>query len=90
MQSAILHASFYNLQILAHRPFIPSPRNPTPATSFPSLAICTRAAKSLIRVGLAQVDRLGEVPSAMPVSTSIEGVAIVTLLKLVFVLAAAS
>ncbi|KAF9010744.1 fungal-specific transcription factor domain-containing protein [Cyathus striatus] len=44
-QSAALHASYYDLQILVHRPFIPSPRrNPRPS-AFPSLAICTNAAK---------------------------------------------
>ncbi|KAF9010746.1 fungal-specific transcription factor domain-containing protein [Cyathus striatus] len=43
-QSAALHASYYDLQILVHRPFIPSPRNPQPS-AFPSLAICTNAAR---------------------------------------------
>ena len=48
-QSAFLHASFYHLQILIHRPFIPSPRKPSPL-SFPSLAICTNAARSCSHV----------------------------------------
>lgn len=44
-QSANLHVTYYHLQILIHRPFIPSPRKPSPL-SFPSLAICTNAARS--------------------------------------------
>ena len=49
MQSASLHATYYYLQIFIHRPFIPSPRNPSRAT-FPSLAICTNAARSCCHV----------------------------------------
>ncbi|KAF9526547.1 fungal-specific transcription factor domain-containing protein [Crepidotus variabilis] len=48
-QSAFLHASYYYLQIFIHRPFVPSPRNPTPS-NFPSLAICTNAARSCCHV----------------------------------------
>ncbi|KAF8625882.1 hypothetical protein AX15_005149 [Amanita polypyramis BW_CC] len=44
-QSVILYVCYYHLQILIHRPFIPSPRKPSPL-SFPSLAICTNAARS--------------------------------------------
>ncbi|KAF8643172.1 hypothetical protein AX16_009214 [Volvariella volvacea WC 439] len=44
-QSVLLYTSYYNIQILIHRPFIPSPRKPSPL-SFPSLAICTNAARS--------------------------------------------
>ncbi|KAF8658322.1 hypothetical protein AX16_002090 [Volvariella volvacea WC 439] len=44
-QSAWLHAVYYYVQIFTHRPFIPSPRNTTPFT-YPSLAICTNAARS--------------------------------------------
>lgn len=68
MQSANLHAAYHYMQILVHRPFIPSPSNPTPTVDFPSLAICTRAAKSIIHIGLAQLERVGEVSSTMPVS----------------------
>ncbi|KAG6370771.1 hypothetical protein JVT61DRAFT_10973 [Boletus reticuloceps] len=45
MQSTALYANYYNVQIAIHRPFIPSPRKPSPL-SFPSLAICTNAARS--------------------------------------------
>lgn len=48
-QSAFLHIAFYHLQILIHRPFIPTPRKPSP-TPFPSLAICTNAARSGARI----------------------------------------
>ena len=40
---------YYHIQILIHRPFIPSPRKPSPLT-FPSLAICTNAARSCSHV----------------------------------------
>ncbi|KAH7913811.1 fungal-specific transcription factor domain-containing protein [Hygrophoropsis aurantiaca] len=48
-QSCCLYGSYYHLQILIHRPFIPSPRKPSPL-SFPSLAICTNAARSCSHV----------------------------------------
>ena len=48
-QSATLYATYYHLQILIHRPFIPSPRKPSPL-AFPSLAICTNAARSCSHV----------------------------------------
>lgn len=44
-QSAILYATYYYIQILVHRPFIPRPGKPAPL-SYPSLAICTNAARS--------------------------------------------
>lgn len=48
-QSCVLYASYYQLQILIHRPFIPLPRRPS-VLSFPSLAICTNAARSCSHV----------------------------------------
>src|SRR5882762_11260525 len=48
-QSAALFSAYYHLQIVIHRPFIPSPRRPSPL-SFPSLAICTNAARSCSHV----------------------------------------
>ncbi|KAF8072284.1 fungal-specific transcription factor domain-containing protein [Lyophyllum atratum] len=44
-QSAWLYCTYYYIQILIHRTFIPSPRKPSPL-AFPSLAICTNAARS--------------------------------------------
>ncbi|KAN0132380.1 hypothetical protein V8E53_009806 [Lactarius tabidus] len=38
LQFASLYSHYYHLQILVHRPFIPSPQKPSPL-SFPSLAI---------------------------------------------------
>ncbi|KAH9910329.1 fungal-specific transcription factor domain-containing protein [Epithele typhae] len=58
-QSAVLFAHYYQLQIAVHRPFIPSPRKPSPL-SFPSLAICTNAARSCIHVLDIQHGRSGK------------------------------
>lgn len=44
-QSVTLYTTYYHLQILIHRPFIALPRKPS-RLSFPSLAICTNAARS--------------------------------------------
>lgn len=57
-QSALLYSSYYSLQIAVHRPFIPMPRKPSPL-SFPSLAICTNAARSCIHVLHRHYVRLG-------------------------------
>ncbi|KDR72397.1 hypothetical protein GALMADRAFT_126549 [Galerina marginata CBS 339.88] len=48
-QSVMLYAQYYHIQILVHRPFIPSLSKPSPL-SLPSLAICTNAARSCSRV----------------------------------------
>ncbi len=57
-QSANLYAHYYQLQIAVHRPFIPSPRKPSPLP-FPSLAISTNAARSCIHVLDLQYKRSG-------------------------------
>ena len=57
-QSAHLYASYYLLQITVHRPFIPSPRKAS-GVSFPSLAICTNAARSCVHVLDVQAKRSG-------------------------------
>ena len=59
--SALLYAQYYTLQITVHRPFIPSPRKPS-RTSFPSLAICTNAARSTIHVLDVQFQRAQRCP----------------------------
>jgi hypothetical protein len=59
-QSALLYANYYHLQILVHRPFIPSPRKPS-SLSFPSLAICTNAARSCSHLVDYSRERLGPV-----------------------------
>ncbi|CAA7262252.1 unnamed protein product [Cyclocybe aegerita] len=48
-QSASLYAICYFTQIFIHRPFIPLPGK-SPPLGFPSLAICTTAARACIRV----------------------------------------
>jgi hypothetical protein len=48
-QSALLHANFYQIQIVAHRPFITSSKRTSPL-AFPSLAICTNAARSTANI----------------------------------------
>ncbi|KAJ7072035.1 fungal-specific transcription factor domain-containing protein [Mycena amicta] len=47
-QSALLHAKFHYVQILIHRPFIPT--GPAQAGALPSLAICTSAARSCVGI----------------------------------------
>lgn len=63
LQSASLYSHYYHLQILVHRPFIPSPRKPSPL-SFPSLAICTNAARSCAHVVDLQRRRAPQFPSS--------------------------
>ncbi|KIY69850.1 hypothetical protein CYLTODRAFT_420291 [Cylindrobasidium torrendii FP15055 ss-10] len=63
-QSSILYITYYHLQILVHRPFIPTPRNPSPL-SFPSLAICTNAARSMSHVVDRQSRRTQLQPSSV-------------------------
>ncbi|BEJ14458.1 hypothetical protein CspHIS471_0402250 [Cutaneotrichosporon sp. HIS471] len=47
--SAILYAHYYYVQILIHRPFIPTPKHPE-SVGFPSLAICSNAARSISNI----------------------------------------
>ncbi|KAH6913513.1 fungal-specific transcription factor domain-containing protein [Coprinopsis sp. MPI-PUGE-AT-0042] len=56
LQSAVLHAVFHYIQILVHRPFIPTPRRPA-RLGFPSLLICTNAARAILKVCGAILDR---------------------------------
>lgn len=52
-QSVLLYSTFYCLQITIHRPFIPSfgrSGNNGKKLTFPSLAICTNAARSCARL----------------------------------------
>lgn len=60
-QSAALLAAYYNLQMLIHRPFIASPRRPS-KWPFPSLALCTNAARSCIHVVSIEHQRGGKFP----------------------------
>jgi hypothetical protein len=56
-QSATLYTAYYQLQITIHKPFIKARRNPV--TSFPSLAICTNAARACTKVVHTHISRLG-------------------------------
>ncbi|KAJ7680622.1 fungal-specific transcription factor domain-containing protein [Mycena polygramma] len=56
-QSALLHTAYYNVQILVHRPFIPTPLETSQAGPLPSLAICTNAARSCVRIFDAYIRR---------------------------------
>ncbi len=49
MQAGILRVQFYHLQIAAHRPFMSVSRRESPLT-FPSVIICTNAARSCVQV----------------------------------------
>lgn len=66
-QSAGLYAAYYNLQIVVHRPFISSPRKPS-SLLFPSLAICTNAARSCIHIMEIHFNKVGRPPFATMVS----------------------
>jgi hypothetical protein len=57
-QSLILHSFYYYVRILVHRQFISSPRKPSPLP-FPSLTICTNAAKSCIQMVDLHLQRKG-------------------------------
>ncbi|KAF5342023.1 hypothetical protein D9611_002054 [Ephemerocybe angulata] len=65
MQSASLHATYYHLQILLHRPFIQPSKNKMEAP-FPSLEICTNAARSIVHIAQTLLDKVGEIPSTLP------------------------
>ncbi|GJE89783.1 Zn(II)2Cys6 transcription factor [Phanerochaete sordida] len=60
-QSSFLYSSYYGTQINIHRQFIPLPHKPS-KLAFPSLAICTNAARSTIHVLDTQFRRSGLSP----------------------------
>ncbi|KAJ7278920.1 fungal-specific transcription factor domain-containing protein [Mycena rebaudengoi] len=61
-QSVALHCAHCQLQILIHRPFIPMVRKSAPM-AFPSLAICTSAARACANMVDIQRQRKGNVPA---------------------------
>ncbi|KAJ6522860.1 fungal-specific transcription factor domain-containing protein, partial [Mycena capillaripes] len=63
-QSVALHCSYYHLQILIHRPFIPM-LHKSPPTALPSLAICTNAARAIAGMVDVQRRRKPSVPVAI-------------------------
>lgn len=62
--SAILYAHYYYVQILIHRPFIPTRKHPE-SVGFPSLAICSNAARSISNI-LDAVLRRGRTSGKLP------------------------
>ncbi|KAG6908595.1 hypothetical protein DXG01_003998 [Tephrocybe rancida] len=72
-QSALLYCTYYYIQILIHRSFIPSPRKASPL-SFPSLAICTNAARSCSHIVDVHQRRGLNAAFAMQMSTFISGI----------------
>ena len=63
-QSAVLYSQYYYCQILIHRAFIPTPRQPD-FVGLPSLAICSNAARSICNI-LDAVLRRGRQSGALP------------------------
>ncbi|KAK6969046.1 Zn(2)-C6 fungal-type domain-containing protein [Favolaschia claudopus] len=63
-QSVALHAAYFHLQILIHRPFIPMLRK-SATTALPSLAICTNAARSCANIVDIQHQRNGTFPAPL-------------------------
>ena len=64
-QSAHLYSVAYSVSQLIHRPFIPSPDQKS-TSSIPSLAICTRAARSCANVlNVARKHRLVLMPGSI-------------------------
>ncbi|KAJ7765439.1 fungal-specific transcription factor domain-containing protein [Mycena maculata] len=78
-QSVMLHCSYYHLQIIIHRPYIPNPKKSVPP-AFPSLAICLHAARSLSHVADIHRQRTGSKP--MPLSQAFFSAGLVLLLNI--------
>ncbi|KAI0644476.1 fungal-specific transcription factor domain-containing protein [Trametes meyenii] len=70
-QSAALYCTYYQLQIFAHRPFLPTLRKSS-RLSLPSLTICTNAARSCVHVSHVQYKRTGvpNVFNRLPIFTA--------------------
>ncbi|KAJ7155420.1 fungal-specific transcription factor domain-containing protein [Mycena crocata] len=60
-QSVALHCSYYHLQIIIHRPYIPSPKK-MGRLAFPSLAICLNAARACSHIADTHRQRTGGKP----------------------------
>ncbi|KAG6907784.1 hypothetical protein DXG01_007391 [Tephrocybe rancida] len=73
-QSASLFCFYQHIQILVHRPFIPSPHQPNKALSFPSLAICTNAARACSNALDIQRKRYGTAPPPLTTTAFSAGV----------------
>ncbi|KAJ7219335.1 fungal-specific transcription factor domain-containing protein [Mycena pura] len=78
-QSALLHAGYYHVQIMVHRPYIPAPLEVSRSGALPSLTICTNAARACARIIHAQ-DKRGIEPNQMMLAAAFTS-AIVLLLN---------
>ncbi|KAG6901646.1 hypothetical protein C0995_009645 [Termitomyces sp. Mi166 len=79
-QSASLYCFYQHIQILVHRPFIPTSETPTKALPFPSLAICTNAARACSTALDIQRQRFGLAPP--PLTTAAFSAGVVLLLSI--------
>ncbi|KAJ7115968.1 fungal-specific transcription factor domain-containing protein [Mycena epipterygia] len=82
-QSVALHCSYYHLQIIIHRAYIPSPKKMGHLTlqAFPSMAVCLNAARSCIHVIDIHRQRTGDKP--LPLSqTAVFSAGLVLLLNI--------
>ena len=71
LQSASLYIYYYYIQIPIHRPFFPSPVKPS-RLPFPSLAICTNAARSCIHIAEIQRWRNPATPKRLGEENSLD------------------
>ena len=84
-QSASCYALYYHIQILIHRPFIPTPTKPSPL-SFPSLAICTNAARSCSHIADIQRRRTRFPPLHTHVSWASIAIQHYNILKIIWII----
>ncbi|KAG6896841.1 hypothetical protein C0992_005744 [Termitomyces sp. T32_za158] len=69
-----LYCFYQHIQILVHRPFIPTPNKPDNSLSFPSLAICTNAARACSHALDIQRNRFGHAPQPLTTTAFSAGV----------------
>ncbi|KAI5890685.1 uncharacterized protein SCHCODRAFT_02351135 [Schizophyllum commune H4-8] len=79
-QSALLMVTYHHLQIFVHKPFITPLESMVTSLTFPSLAICTFAARSCARIVEVQSKR-SLIPLA-PMQTAVFNAALVLLLNI--------
>lgn len=70
LQSSLLYSKYYNCQLLAHRPFIPAKKGASAKSilNFPSLAICTNAARHICHLVTNLKDRNLHTRISIPVA----------------------
>ncbi|KAJ7842224.1 hypothetical protein B0H14DRAFT_2781286 [Mycena olivaceomarginata] len=80
-QSASLYVTYYYVQMLIHRPFIPPPGESSPNSTFPSLAICANSARSVGHVLDVHSKRVGDVLHQPHTVTALFDSAVILLLN---------